>query len=47
VPEFTYSDLLPLGPDETDCRLVTDQGVETFEAAGQRFLRATRRCSPG
>jgi len=39
VPEFTYSDLLPLGPDETDYRLVTDQGVETFEAGGQRFLR--------
>jgi fumarate hydratase class I len=39
VPEFTYSDLLPLGPDETDYRLITDEGVETFEAGGQRFLR--------
>ena len=39
MPEFTYSDLLPLGPEETDYRLVTDEGVETFEAGGQRFLR--------
>ncbi len=39
VTEFAYSDLLPLGPDETEYRLVTDQGVETFEAGGQRFLR--------
>jgi fumarate hydratase class I len=39
VPEFTYSDLLPLGPDETDYRLITDEGVETFRAGGQRFLR--------
>jgi len=39
VPEFTYSEPLPLGPDETDYRLVTDEGVETFEAGGRRFLR--------
>jgi fumarate hydratase class I len=39
MTEFAYSDLLPLGPDETDYRLVTDEGVETFEAGGQRFLR--------
>ncbi len=36
---FAYSDLLPLGPDETDYRLVTDEGVETFEVRGERFLR--------
>ena len=39
MPEFAYSDLLPLGPDETEYRLVTREGVETFEAGGQRFLR--------
>ena len=39
MPEFTYSEPLPLGPDETDYRLVTDEGVETFEAGGRRFLR--------
>ena len=41
MPEFSYSDLLPLGPDETDYRLVTDEGVKTFEAGGQRFLQVT------
>jgi fumarate hydratase, class I len=37
-PEFRYSDLLPIGPDETPYRLVTTQGVSTFEADvdGQR-----------
>ncbi len=39
MTEFAYSDLLPLGPDETEYRLVTSEGVETFEAGGQRFLR--------
>ena len=39
MTEFAYSDLLPLGPDDTEYRLVTDEGVETFEAGGQRFLR--------
>ncbi|HEX6919365.1 MAG TPA: fumarate hydratase, partial [Actinomycetes bacterium] len=39
MPEFAYSDLLPLGPDETDYRLVTEDGVSTFEAGGERFLR--------
>ena len=39
MTEFAYSDLLPLGPDDTQYRLVTDEGVETFEAGGQRFLR--------
>ncbi len=39
MTEFAYSDLLPLGPDETEYRLVTSEGVETFEAGGERFLR--------
>ena len=39
MTEFAYSDLLPLGPDETEYRLVSDEGVGTFEAGGQRFLR--------
>jgi fumarate hydratase class I len=38
-PEFRYSDLLPLGPDETPYRLVTTEGVSTFEAGGRTFLR--------
>ena len=31
--------MLPLGPDETDYRLITAEGVSTFEADGRRFLR--------
>jgi fumarate hydratase class I len=38
VPEFAYSDLLPLGPDETPYRLLTTEGVETVEAGGRTFL---------
>jgi fumarate hydratase class I len=37
--EFRYSDLLPLGADETPYRLLTTEGVSTFEAGGQTFLR--------
>jgi fumarate hydratase, class I len=37
-PEFHYSDLLPIGPDDTPYRLVTTEGVETFEAGGRTFL---------
>jgi fumarate hydratase class I len=39
VPEFAYQDMLPLGPDETSYRLLTTDGVSTFEADGHRFLR--------
>ncbi|RJS47743.1 fumarate hydratase [Nocardioides cavernaquae] len=38
-PEFRYSDLLPLGKDETPYRLITTEGVSTFEVEGQTFLR--------
>ena len=36
---FAYSPLLPTGPDDASYRLVTTDGVSTFEADGQRFLR--------
>ena len=36
--EFQYTDLLPTGPDETEYRLLTTDGVSTVEAAGRRFL---------
>ncbi len=39
MSEFTYSPLLPTGPDETSYRLVTTDGVSSFELDGQRFLR--------
>jgi fumarate hydratase class I len=38
MPEFTYSDLLPLGADETPYRLLTTEGVGTVEAGGRTFL---------
>jgi len=40
-PDFRYSDLLPLGKDDTPYRLITTEGVSTFEADGQTFLRVT------
>ncbi|ETK31086.1 fumarate hydratase [Microbispora sp. ATCC PTA-5024] len=38
MPEFDYTDLLPLGADETEYRLITSEGVRVVEAAGRRFL---------
>jgi fumarate hydratase, class I len=40
-PEFVYSDLLPIGADETPYRLVTTEGVSTFEAGGRTFVQVT------
>ncbi|GAB89843.1 fumarate hydratase [Gordonia rhizosphera] len=39
APEFRYEDLLPAGTDETPYRLITTEGVSTFEVDGQRFLK--------
>ncbi|WP_238419400.1 fumarate hydratase [Streptomyces taklimakanensis] len=39
APVFAYTDLLPLGADETPYRLVTSEGVSTFEAGGRTFLK--------
>ncbi|HEY5136772.1 MAG TPA: fumarate hydratase [Candidatus Nanopelagicales bacterium] len=39
MPDFEYSDLLPLGPDETPYRLLTTEGVSTVEASGRTFLQ--------
>jgi fumarate hydratase class I len=36
--DFRYSDLLPTGRDETPYRLLTTEGVSTFEANGRTFL---------
>src|SRR5690349_5885536 len=35
---FAYQELLPLGADETPYRLLTTDGVSTFEANGRTFL---------
>jgi fumarate hydratase, class I len=37
--EFRYSDLLPTGADDTPYRLLTTEGVRTFEAGGRTFLQ--------
>ena len=39
MPDFAYTDLLPLGTDPTPYRLLTTEGVSTFEANGRRFLQ--------
>jgi fumarate hydratase class I len=38
-PEFQFQEILPLGHDDTPYRLITTEGVSTFEAAGTTFLR--------
>ncbi|MFP3908208.1 MAG: fumarate hydratase [Acidimicrobiales bacterium] len=38
MADFSYTDLLPLGPADVDYRLVTTEGVSTIEAAGRTFL---------
>ena len=37
--QFQYQDILPLGKDETPYRLLTKDGVSTFEADGKTFLK--------
>jgi fumarate hydratase class I len=40
--EFRYSDLLPIGKDDTPYRLITKEGVETVEGPdGQTFLKVS------
>jgi fumarate hydratase class I len=38
MPEFSYTDLLPLGPDTTDYRLVRADGMAVRSAFGREFL---------
>ena len=39
MPDFAFTDLLPTGPDPTEYRLITSEGVSTFEAGGRTFLQ--------
>ncbi len=39
MTEFAYTDLLPLGPDTTEYRLITTDGVSTVETAAGKFLK--------
>lgn len=41
MPEFIYEDLLPIGADTTEYRLVSKEGVSTFQADGRTFLKVT------
>ena len=38
MPEFAYTDLLPLGPDGTDYRLLSTDGITVRQAFGRDFL---------
>jgi fumarate hydratase class I len=38
MPEFTYTELLPLGADETTYRLVSSDGLASLDADRHRFL---------
>jgi fumarate hydratase, class I len=38
MSDFSYTELLPLGPDETTYRLVDSEGIGSFTAGGHRFL---------
>lgn len=39
MPEFAYSDLLPVGADTTEYRLLTTEGVSTLEVDGHTLLK--------
>ena len=41
MPEFIYEDLLPVGADTTEYRLVSKEGVSTFDADGKTFLKVS------
>ena len=38
MPEFSYSDLLPTGPDTTQYRHLTSDGITVRQALGREFL---------
>ena len=41
MAEFVYSPMVPLGPDDTEYRLLTSDGVEQVELGGENFLRVS------
>jgi len=41
APEFTYQDLLPIGEDKTEYRLLSSDGISTFTAEGREFLKVS------
>ncbi len=43
APTFSYSDLLPIGEDQTKYRLVSTEGVSTLKLGGREFLQVEPR----
>ena len=43
APEFKYEDLLPIGEDPTEYRLLSKEGISTFSADGREFLKVEAR----
>jgi fumarate hydratase, class I len=41
APEFSYQDLLPIGEDKTEYRLLSSDGIATFNADGKEFLKVS------
>jgi len=41
APEFSYQDLLPIGEDKTEYRLLNSDGITTFSADGKEFLKVS------
>ena len=41
APEFSYQDLLPIGEDKTEYRLLSSDGIATFSADGKEFLKVS------
>ncbi len=39
MPEFSYTDMLPTGADDTEYRLLTTDGITVHEALGREFLQ--------
>ncbi|MFN8105878.1 MAG: fumarate hydratase [Acidimicrobiia bacterium] len=39
MTDFAFQEILPLGPDTTEYRVLSTDGVSTFETGGERFLR--------
>lgn len=43
TPPFVYQDPLPLGPDETEYRLLSHEGVSTATFEGREILKIAPR----
>ncbi len=41
MTEFEFTEILPLGPDDTPYRKISDEGISTFDTAHGRFLHVS------